>query len=107
MCCSPDHVGAPPEWHRELADAPVPVPVRGRGVSPATLAAWVRLLEPRAFIESAAPGSTEGGSGRAVPTAYGPPPRPHYRHPPPSFTELAAWNPARRAERAKRTGGAR
>lgn len=101
MCCSPDHVGAPPEWHRELTDAPLPVPVPG--ITPATLAAWARLLEPRAFIESTAPVSSEGGSGRAVPTVHHPPLPPAYR-PPVSFTELATWNPQRRIERARRKG---
>lgn len=106
MCCSPDHVGAPPEWYRESAyeDGQGPgITYPGRGVSLATLAAWARLLEPRAFVEQTAPASSEGGSGRALVTSHHPPPPAAYR-PPVSFTELALWNPARRIERAKRKG---
>lgn len=102
MCCQPDHVGPDPEWYADTDGIPLDYP-RTR-VSGATLAAWARLLEPRAFDYHAAPVSTEGGTGRALPTTHHPPPPPSYR-PPVSFTELATWNPTRRIERAKRKGG--
>lgn len=103
MCCQPDHVGPDPEWYADTDGIPLDYP-RAR-VTAATLATWARLLGPHAFDGSALrPVSTEGGSGRALPTAHHPPPPAAYR-PPVSFTELATWNPARRVERARRKGG--
>lgn len=71
MCCSPDHLGAPPEWHREAAaeadERPgevIPPPPR---VTAATLAAWARFLGNRP--PGPRPASTEGGQGRALLTA--------------------------------------
>lgn len=69
MCCSPDHLGAPPEWHHEaaaeLADAQGEVIPPPPWHPPAVLAAW------RAYLGTAPghrPHSTEGGHGRALPT---------------------------------------
>jgi hypothetical protein len=73
MCCGPDHIGAPPEWYRELRDGTPAIPLRGRGgtIPAATLAAWVRLLEPRNLAATGSPRSTEAGAGHAVPARWG------------------------------------
>lgn len=67
MCCSPDHLGAPPEWRNELAAEGLAAPLPRPRVAAADLDAWARLLGPRP--RGPRPTSTEDGQGRALLTA--------------------------------------
>jgi hypothetical protein len=71
MCCTPGHVGAPPEWHRESADEG-PAPVAPARVTGAALAAWARILRPVDFTAAPRLTSTESGQGRALPARQDP-----------------------------------
>jgi hypothetical protein len=64
MCCGPGHLGAPPEWHKELAGDVIG---DGAAVPVAHTIAWWRWwLGPPG--PRPGPRSTEGGRGRALPT---------------------------------------
>lgn len=67
MCCSPDHLGSPPEWRNELAAEGLAPPLPRPRVTAADLAAWGRLLGDRP--RGPRPVSTEGGQGHAWPVA--------------------------------------
>jgi hypothetical protein len=71
MCCTDDHIGPPPEWHRDHDDASLTDYPRlpgglhwGQGSAALALALWAAVLglpaEP-----GPRPVSTEGGQGRA------------------------------------------
>jgi hypothetical protein len=68
VCCQPDHIGPPPEWHRDHDDRCLPDYPRAAAVPPAALA--LRLWDA-CGLTAPEPGprpvSTEDGHGRALP----------------------------------------